>query len=133
MAVLVSLIMLSGCARPEASNSSITSIASESSAFASCDKDAVVMSISATFESCMPDSGKPDVVSFVFIRPSGKRTSVDILDTNPPELVHLEAEYDQRTPPLPQEELQQFAEAIDAVKVGPREVCQSVWPEIQEH
>jgi hypothetical protein len=91
---------------------------------------AVAMWVTSSFESCSRDIDSPEVISFIFVYPSGRRARVDIRDTNPPTLVVVEPEYDILNPPVAKEELEEYAKAIASVKLSPRQACQTVLPNV---
>jgi hypothetical protein len=95
------------------------------------DKDNVPMWISQLLNNCTDSSGASSIVTFIFLDPTGRRSRVQIRDTNPPSLVRVDPEYDTISPIPSKQLLDSYSRVMTYVRLSPREACEIAWPEIQ--
>lgn len=95
--------------------------------------EAVLMWILTTYWNCRSDEERPEHTRYIFVTPTGQRISVEIEDTKPPSVRNVRPTYDTMKPTLSDEELQRYTRAVDQIKVGPREVCHKILPQVEPY
>lgn len=85
--------------------------------------EAVLTWAFSDLQNCASQSETSYTTEFIFVKPDGVRTRIDVIAQRPPRVIKVNPVYDILDEPLVGSDLERYANALEGVKLSPVEVC----------